>query len=122
MIESNCGGQDEDSEPNNTPSTAATLTPGTLLGGICDAEPDFYQIETQGNWRFSLAFSNAVGNLDAVLWDPETDSPVRDAGGELVGSFTNEDVESFEHSGPAVVGVFGSQYASAPYTLTFEAL
>ena len=122
MIESNCGGQEEDSEPNNTPAMAADLVPGTILGGICDAEPDFYQIGSQGAWRFSVAFENSVGNLDAVLWDPETDSPIRDAGGELVGSFTNDNLESFEHSGPAVVGVFGSQYASAPYTLTFEEL
>ena len=122
MIESNCDGQEEDSEPNNTPDTAAPLSDGTILGGICDAEPDFYQVGVQGAWRFTVEFSNAVGNLDAVLWDPETNGPVRDEGGELVGSFTNEDVESFEHQGPALVGVFGSQYASAPYSLTFEAL
>ena len=65
------------SEPNNDPETAAPLEVGTLQGGICDAEPDYFQINVTGRMATQLAFANAVGDLDMVLWDAENSEAAR---------------------------------------------
>ncbi|MCA9542464.1 MAG: hypothetical protein KC620_26385, partial [Myxococcales bacterium] len=121
-VQSNCGGQDEIYEPDNSPAEAGAIGPGEFEGGICDAEPDFYNVEIDGPWRMTLNFSNALGDLDVYVWDAGADQPLRPDGRNVVGSDSTGDVETFEYQGRALVKVFGFRYASAPYTLSLEAL
>lgn len=117
-----CGGGDEEaSEPNDTPALAATIGAGVVEGGICTDAPDFYRVDLAGSWTLELAFDHDVGDLDVVVWDEETGGPARDENGNLVGSATSNDVERFEHQGPALIAVQGYNKASAPYTLTIVA-
>jgi len=120
MIDSKCEGQEEDSEPNNSSAQAATLALGSVDGGICDGYPDFFQVNEQGSWRLSVNFDHSVGDLDVAVWDVNSDGPMRDGSGEIVGSYTQDDNESFDHTGPALIRISGFQYASAPYNLTLE--
>ena len=121
-VVSRCDGQDEQGEPNNEPSAATPLPAGTLMGGICDAEPDYFRIETQGAWRLELAFANAVGDLDMVLWDEVNSEALRGPDDLVLGAYTSDDVEVFEYVGPALLRVYGFRYASAPYSLTLTPL
>ena len=121
-VVSRCGGQEESSEPNNDPETAAPLPVGTLQGGICDAEPDYFQINVTGAWRLELAITNAVGDLDMVLWDAENSEAMRGADDLVLGAYTTDAVEVFEYVGPALLRVYGFNYASAPYSLTLSTL
>lgn len=122
MFRSNCAeGDEEASEPNNSPGEASVLPPGTIQGGICEAAPDYFEIEVEGPWRVNLAFSHAAGDLDVYVWDEAVDGPLQE-GGRLVGSNGTGDVEQFEHRGPALLRVEGYQGASAPYTLTLTEL
>ena len=56
-----------------------------------------------------------------VVWDVETNAPLIDDQGYLVGSATSNGVERFSHSGPAILSVSGFRNSSAPYTLTLTA-
>lgn len=114
-------GQDEASEPNDTAEQAAPLAAGTHSGGICTAAGDFYQVDIEGPWRFSMTFSHATGDLDVYVWDVAQDGPLQ-VGGRPVGSDGTADGEMFEHEGPALVHVLGHRGASAPYEITLEAL
>jgi thiol-disulfide isomerase/thioredoxin len=120
MVESNCGGQEEDSEPNNSPAQAENLSMGSRDGGVCDGYPDFYQVNEQGPWKLTINFDHGVGDLDVSVWDVSSEGPMRDGAGEVVGSSTQESIESFEYQGPALVRISGFRYASAPYQLTLE--
>ena len=117
-----CGGQNEGSEPNDEPTQAAPLAPGTILGGICDANSDYYQIDVMGGWRLELSFENSVGDLDVVIWDEANDSVARGPDGLVLGAYTTADVEVFEYMGPALIRVYGFNYESAPYSLTLTTL
>ena len=121
-VQDNCNGQEEQSEPNNDPEQRASLDVGTLTGGICDAEPDYFQIDVTGAWRLELAFDNAVGDLDMVLWDDTNQEALRGSDGLVLGAYTTESTEVFEYVGPALLRVYGFNYASAPYTLTLSQL
>ncbi len=122
MIESRCEpGQDEELEPNNSPAEAAPIGAGTIQGGVCDEHPDFYLVDIAGPWRLSLDFSHAVGNLDVYAWDGAGDAPLR-VDNRVVGSYSTEDGETFEHAGQTLIRVGGFRHESAPYTLTVEAL
>lgn len=121
-VQDNCNGQEEQSEPNNDPEQRASLDVGTLTGGICDAEPDYFQIDVTGAWRLELAFDNAVGDLDMVLWDETNQEALRGSDGLVLGAYTTESTEVFEYVGPALLRVYGFNYASAPYTLTLSQL
>jgi len=114
-------GDEEDTEPNNDPDAATAIGPGTYHGGICDEEPDFYQVDIEGDWRFTVEFSHATGDLDVFAWDVGLDQPLGGPGGP-VGSQSSDDDETFTHSGPALVRVYGYQGASAPYDIILEAL
>ncbi len=121
VFESNCGPDTEEaSEPNDTPEDAKVLS-GTVEGGICAREPDYYRIEAEGDWRVDLEFSHAQGDLDVFVWDVPNDGPAVD-GPNVVGSDSSDDNESFTHRGPALLRVQGFQAASAPYTLTLTEL
>jgi hypothetical protein len=122
MVEDRCNGQEEDSEPNNAPGQAATLSLGTIDGGLCDGYPDFFQINEAGAWRLNLEFEHAIGDLEVAVWDPSTGGPMRDSNGEILGSYSPDDNETFDHSGPALIRVSAFQSASAPYRLTLEGL
>jgi hypothetical protein len=114
----NCAmGDEEASEPNDAVAQAAPIQAGTFAGGICDANADFYEITHAGSWRFDVAFSHAVGDIDVYVWNPQTNQPLTQNGDE-VGSDSGDDDESFMHSGPAIVKVFGYRGATAPYQVT----
>lgn len=114
--------QQEDSEPNDTPDQAALLAPGTVEGGICkEGAADMYRVELEGAWTVELAFDNAQADLDVVVFDPETNAPMIDEQGFLIGSATSNGLETFSHSGPAILSVSGFRNSSAPYTLTLRA-
>ena len=121
-VRDNCAGQEETSEPNNDPDQKASLAVGALEGGVCDAEPDYFQIDVTGAWRLELAFENSVGDLDMVLWDAENQEALRGSDGLVLGAYTTESTEVFEYVGPALLRVYGFNYASAPYTLTLSQL
>ena len=112
----NCGPEDQEIyEPNDDPAGAPVLEPGSFDGGICAPTYDFYRIEMEETWRLTLEFSHEQGDLDVHLWNFENEVP--DFG---TGSSTNSDNESFEHSGPGTVIIYGYNLATALYTLTLE--
>ena len=123
MIESNCGGQEEDTEPNNTAMEASTLTSSSPIdGGVCDGYADYYRIEAEGRWRLTLEFQQSVGDLDVVVWNVAGQQPERDLAEQIVGSYTQTDNETFEYEGPATIRISGYRFASAPYRLSLESL
>lgn len=120
---SNClAGQDEASEPNDTFQQAALLEPGSVRGGICTPEPDFYRIETEGPWDLTLNFSHVTGDLDVYVWDVGEDKPLLGDDDLPVGSASLDDNENFQWQGPAVIKIVGHDYASAAYLLTLRPL
>ncbi len=123
MIESNCGGQEESTEPNNTAMEASALSPGEIIdGGVCDANPDYYRVEIEGPWRLNLEFQQSIGDLDVVVWDVAGQQPKRDLAGQILGAYTQDDNETLEYEGPAILRISGYQFASAPYRLSLESL
>ena len=123
VFSNECGAQDEEaSEPNNTPVQAAPLNPGQTSGGICDEQPDFYRITTNGNWRLDLGFSHQTGDLDVYIWDENSQRVLRDANQERIGGSSGTDNESFTGSGSALVFIHGFRYASSPYSLELTEL
>lgn len=118
----NCGAAEEEaSEPNDAIASAAELSAGTVEGGVCNSSADYYRIGLAGNYRVSLEFRHAVGDLDVYVWNEAT-GQAREEGGAKVGSYGAEDGESFEYSGPSLIRVEGYRGATAPYVLTLEAL
>lgn len=121
-FENNCAeGQEEASEPNDTPDLAQPIGPGSYEGGICADGPDIYLVEIDGPWRLTLEFDHDVGDLDVFVWDERLNQPAQ-FDGQVIGSATQTGVETFEHRGRAYVAVLPFQHASAPYVLTLEAL
>ena len=116
----NCGDEDEETYegPNNDANTAPAIEAGSFSGGICGFDRDYYRINIAGDWRLDLNFSHEVGDLDIILWDLAAGEPVLDDEGRAIGSSSSDDNESFEHSGPATVMIYGYQSATAPYELT----
>lgn len=115
-FESSCvEGDDELSEPNDTPAEAGLIEPGTHQGAICSEAPDYYQIDVDGPWTFSVAFSHAEADLDIFQY------AVGQSGGDPVNvSNGTSDMESISGSGPAVIGVFSYTRTSASYTITLQ--
>ena len=91
------------------------MSAGTYSGGICDQEPDIYLIENAGDWIATLDFSHAIGDLDVSVYPVGSDQAV-------VSSESSDDGEVLEYSGPAQLVVYGFNGASAPYSLTIEAV
>ena len=122
-LPTNCGEEDEESfEPNNSVDEAGTLTPGeTVDGGVCDSQPDFYNIDVDGPWTVNLEFSTATGDLDVYVWDVDRQAPLRGEDGSAVGAESTTDDETFSHEGPATIMVYGFRGATAPYSLTVTA-
>ena len=117
-FESNCApGDEEAGEPNDEPAQATPLEAGTHSGGICAEGLDFYQIDIEGRWRFTISFSHALGDIDIFHLDPAnpTGDPLGDSRGTM-------DQEVLEGSGPALIAVVGYNRASAPYEISLEAL
>jgi hypothetical protein len=118
----NCGPSDEEVyEPNDSAATAALIQPGTFNGGVCTAAADYYRIDIPGAWRLDLAFRHSVGDIDVYVWDTARNDVARNAQNQKLGSDSGDDDESFTHTGPATVMVFGYRNASSPYTLTLTA-
>ncbi len=83
-----------------------------IAGGICDAEPDFFEITETGSWTATLTFSHATGDLDME---------VLNAAGTQIGlSETPTDNEEISGSGPGLLRVYGWEGAQAPYSLTLD--
>ena len=93
---------------------------GDYEGAICDREPDFYRIMVSGDWRVTLNFDASEGDLDMFVFDKDTGNPVLDENGRAVASNGTGDVETIEHSGRAILLVYGCNAASANYTITLE--
>ncbi len=110
-------GDEEASEPNDTPDVAAPIGVGTVTGGICKDGPDMYRVDLTGDWTIQLDFEHEVGDLDIFVWDVARNQPAQ-KNGQVIGSSTSTNQEKFDHSGPAVIAVMPYQHSSAPYTLT----
>lgn len=109
--------EDEVGEPNDVIGDATALSAGApLSGGICTEAPDFYTIDLAGSWRVDVSFSNAEGDLDLYVVDPVSGEPISE-GGEPVGGFTTEDVETVTRSGPGAIAIVGYNRASAGYEI-----
>ena len=122
-LPSNCDEADEESfEPNNSSDEAGALEAGvTVEGGVCDSQPDFYAIDIEGDWTLTLEFSTSVGDLDVYVWDDDSQAPMQGDDGSAIGSESTTDDETFSHSGPATVMVYGFRGATAPYALSVAA-
>lgn len=107
-------GDDEPSEPNDTPMTAGALTEGINHGGICTPEPDFYFIDTEGSWEVILDFNHDEADLDLYQINPnlplEDQMPIQSSAGE-----TNQ--ESLMGVGPATIMVNSYSVTSTLYTI-----
>jgi len=113
---------DEASEPNDDMASAQIIVPGDVIsGGICNLADDYYRIEAPGAWRVDLEFTHWLGNLDAILVDPETGED-RTIGGRILGSTSTDDDEVVIDSGAALLRITSPSGQSAPYTLRLTAL
>jgi hypothetical protein len=116
MFTNNCQeGDEEDSEPNNTLAEAAVVGAGEYEGGICTPDPDNYEIDIQGLWKATVEFDGNVGDLDLVVFPSGSDQ------GD-VSSQGSGNIEEVEFTGGGILSIIGYGGASAPYTLTVEAL
>ena len=117
-----CGPEDEEpTEPNDDVPNAADIEAGTFTGGICGLDKDFFRVNIEGPWQIDLRFRHADGDIDIAVWDEQNNRPLITGAG-LVGSESIDDNESFQHQGPAIVTVYGYQYASAAYEFELTAL
>jgi hypothetical protein len=124
-VVSRCAEGDEEAteEDNNFFAGAPELGAGTMEGGICNGDADYFRINVAGRWRATLTFQHATGDLAMYLWDNRTSQPLTNARGEIIGSDTLTDTETFTHEGPATLLIEGfMRRQTAPYTLTIEAL
>lgn len=118
----NCApGEEEIMEPNDTSATAKELGVGSIQGGICTEAPDYYRVNIPGRWKATLAHDVSVGNLDFYLWNESAGEPMMN-GNFPVGGYGNEDVETFEATGPGLIKVEGKGTASAGYRLYIQEL
>ena len=120
-FESNCsGGDEEESEPNDTSLRPARLNEGVSNGAICAPNPDFYKIRQPGNWRVTLTFTHDEGDLDMYVWNKDDEEILTDAEGVPVGSWGQADSEVIDGEGNAIIMVMGYGGASNTYTLSLE--
>lgn len=121
---SNCEEEDEEEyEPNNIVDEAGAIEGAiTVEGGVCDSQPDYYDIRIDGDWQATLEFTHSLGDLDMYIWDLEAQGPLQGEDGSPVGSDSTTDDEEFSYSGPATLFVYGFRGATAPYTLTITEL
>jgi hypothetical protein len=118
----NCGPEDEEvTEPNDDVANAAAIEPGAFQGGICGLNQDFFRVDIPGRWQVDLRFLHSDGDIDVAVWDERTNQAMRN-GRELVGGESIDDNEVFQHQGPAIVTVYGYNYASAVYEFELTAL
>lgn len=120
----NCEDADEEEfEPNNTVDEAGGISGTTTIeGGVCDSQPDYYDITIEGDWQATLEFTHALGDLDMYIWDVEAQGPMQGEDGSAIGSDSTTDNEEFTYSGPAKLFIYGFRGATAPYTLTITEL
>ncbi|MGK0362141.1 MAG: thiol-disulfide isomerase/thioredoxin [Bradymonadia bacterium] len=118
MFASNCEeGGDEASEPNDMPGQAQSVNVGDAFsGGICTAAPDYFRIEAEGDWTFTVEFTHATGDID-MAFAGEDGRPLADREGATSG----DDNEVLQGSGPALIRVYGYGGASAPYNASLTA-
>ena len=69
-----------------------------------------------------MNFSHSMGDIDMYLWDKDLNEIRTDADGLPIGSWGDDDVESIESEGNAIVMVMGYRGASNTYTLNLEFL
>lgn len=120
MPEPNCTEEDEEAtEAGNTIESIVTLELGTIEGGICTDNFDFYEVTLEGDWVVDLAFTHNVGDLD-IYFVQDDGQVLTDDGGRPVGSESTSDNEQITGSGPAKFLVTGYNGATAPYSLTLS--
>ena len=119
VLPSNCDeGDEEGSEPNNTPEEATLIGVGEVNGGICERRGDFYFIDVVGSWSLNLEFSHAVGDIDMILF--ADGQPMYDERGYPIGAGSGTDNETFQWRGPQMVYIYGFDGATSPYKLTIS--
>jgi hypothetical protein len=115
-FESTCAeGDDEASEPNDSTEMAAVLEAGMHNGGICTEAPDYYLIEHEGEWTFTISFSHAESDIDIFQY-----AIGQSEGDPVAVSNGTEDQETLSGTGPAVIGVFSYTRTSTTYTINLE--
>lgn len=99
---------EESGEPNDDLGSATPLS-GTINGGLCNGNPDYFQVNATGSWTVNLSFSHAQGDLDLYVIDGSS---------RVVSSDSATDNESVSYTGPAIVEILGYRGATAPYQIT----
>ncbi len=117
-FESTCAeGEEEASEPNDSRETAAPITAGVHTGGICTEAPDYYLIDIEGDWTFTISFSHSEADIDILQYN------VGQVSGDPVnGSNGTADQETLSGTDSAVIAVFSYTRTSATYSINLEAL
>ncbi|MCB9523708.1 MAG: hypothetical protein H6702_10080 [Myxococcales bacterium] len=129
QFNADCGEADEEPTDgqNDFFDQAPVIEPGTHAGALCNENYDYYRVNIDGPWRATLRFTHTDGDLSLYVYQRRADGrgfePAPNGRSGLIGSDTNEDVETFEHRGPATLGVAGFLGAQGGrYTLELEAL
>jgi len=106
-------GDEEASEPNDRPTDAVSIEPGTHHGGICNTAADYYRIEVAGAWTAELTFDHDTVDLDLVVRSDNGDVQAMSNG--------EESLESVMYSGPAYLEIVAKNPGSTgPYDLTIR--
>jgi hypothetical protein len=111
----NCGPEDEEAgEPNDDLASATPIAiDEEIPGGVCAEASDFYRVDHEGRWVFSMVqqlFTSenpAARNLDLRLYTLD--------GERVGGSNALANIDSVAFEGPAIVEVFGDGRTSGLY-------
>jgi hypothetical protein len=115
-FESICNeGDDEPSEPNNTEDQAGLIMVGTMDAGICDENPDLFNVDIEGSWTVRIDFLHSQSDLDLYLLGPGgiEDMPAMASNGQ-------EDFEEITGEGPGTLLVLSYNRQSTLYSLTLS--
>lgn len=120
LPEPNCTEDEEEaSESGDTIDSITVLEVGSIEGGICTDNFDFYEITLEGDWTVDLLFTHNVGDLDVYRVQDDGQVLTGDDG-RPVGSESTTDNEQISGTGPAKFVVTGYNGSTAPYTLTLS--
>ncbi len=100
-------------EPNNAPTAATPLSPGSLADlRICEADEDWFTFTTTGSFAARITFSHAAGDLDLQLLQN---------GAVVQTSQGTTDTETVSAgAGTFTLRVYGYAGAQGDYSLTLE--
>ena len=107
-------GDDEASEPNDTIEMPGLLTEGVSNAGVCNENPDFFRIETEGEWTLTIEFNHNQSDLDLYQVDEANPDEA------LQASNGTTNTETLSGTGPATLVVVSYTRTSTLYTITLE--